>query len=86
MQSNLCTESLGLSYQRVASQPNGDLSGDHNHGQQLVSNGDLSDDHNHDQHLVSNTIRDLVSWSYQNIALPRHHYLIAQVTTFLLPY
>ena len=45
MQPNLCTESLGLAYQRVASQPNGDLSGDHNHN----------------QHLVSNTHRDLVS-------------------------
>ena len=68
MQPNLCTESLGLSYQRVASQPNGDLSGDHNH----------------DQHLVSNTYRDLVSWSYQNIVVTSHDYLIVQVTIFLL--
>ena len=38
----------------VTLKPNGDLSGDHNHDQHLVSNGDLSGDHYHDQHLVSN--------------------------------
>ena len=68
MQPNSYTESLGLSYQQVASQPNGDLSGDHNH----------------DQHLVSNTHRDLVSWSYQNIVVTSHDYLIVQVTIFSL--
>ena len=84
MQPNLCSENLGLSYLRVATQPNGDLSGDHNHDQHLVFNGDISGDHNHDQHLVSNTHRDLVSWSYQNIAVTSHDYLIVQVTTFFL--
>ena len=68
MQPNLCTESLGLSYQRVASQPNGDLSGDHNH----------------DQDLVFNTHRDLVSWSYQNIAMTSHDYPIVQVTNLII--
>ena len=37
---------------RVTLYPNGDLSGDHNHDQHLVSNGDISGDHYHDQHLV----------------------------------
>ena len=45
---------------------NGDISGDPNPDQHLVSNGDLFSDPNHDQHLVSNG--DLSGNHYQLIS------------------
>ena len=61
----------------VTLQPNGDLSGDHNHDQQLVSNVDLSAEHYHDQHMVSNS--DLSGDHYHD------QHLVSNIIINILP-